>query len=205
MAVQNTLTFKGKSYAAFLFDMDGTLLDSSEVVERTWRAWADRHGLDPDELLATVHGVRSEDTIRRFAPSGVDIVAEVARLREVEVSDVEGIVPILGAKAFLDLLDDASWAVVTSAPKVLANTRLRAANIRVPRVLIGAEDVTHGKPDPEGYLQAAEALGVRIGDCLVFEDSVAGVEAGRASGAHVAIIGSIVSPDQGMISISNYL
>jgi mannitol-1-/sugar-/sorbitol-6-phosphatase len=205
MTGQNTLTFKGNRYAAFLFDMDGTLLDSSAVVERTWRAWAGRHGLDPDELLATVHGVRAEDTVRRFAPSGVDISAEVARLNEAEVSDVEGIVAILGANAFLNLLEDTSWAVVTSAPRLLAQTRLRAANIRLPRVLIGAEDVTRGKPDPEGYLKAAEALGVRISDCLVFEDSIAGVEAGRAAGAHVAIIGSLVSADRGMFSISNYL
>jgi mannitol-1-/sugar-/sorbitol-6-phosphatase len=205
MAVSKTLKFKENFYAAFLFDMDGTLLDSSGVVERTWREWANRHELDPDDLLAAVHGVRAEDTVRRFAPSGVDIAAEVARLSEAEVSDVEGIVPILGAKAFLDTLDHASWAVVTSAPRVLAQTRLRAASIRVPRVLIGAEDVTHGKPDPEGYLKAAQALGVSIGDCLVFEDSVAGVQAGKAAGAHVAIVGGLVSADQGRFSISNYL
>ncbi len=96
-----SLHFQGRSYAAFLFDMDGTMLDSSAVVERVWHEWAARHGIDAAELMATVHGVRSEDTIRRFAPDGVDIAAEAEALLLAEIEDVEGVVPIAGIEAFV--------------------------------------------------------------------------------------------------------
>jgi mannitol-1-/sugar-/sorbitol-6-phosphatase len=197
--------FRGRKYAAFLFDMDGTLLDSSAVVERVWRAWATRHGIDPAELMASVHGVRSEDTIRRFAPDGIDVAAEAKLLLEAEVADLEGVVPIAGIEAFIASLDPNSWAVVTSAPRSLAEVRLRAAGLSVPKTLIAAEDVQRGKPEPEGFLKAAKLLGVPIGECLVFEDSPAGVAAAKSAGAHVAIVGDLVPAEEGMLSIVNYL
>lgn len=197
--------FRGLEYAAFLFDMDGTLLDSSAVVERVWHAWATRHGVDPTELMASIHGVRAEDTVRRFAPAGTDIAAEAELLHQAEMADVDGVVAIAGAKAFIANLDPASWAVVTSAPKSLANVRLRAAGLSVPDTLISAEDVQHGKPEPEGYLTAARLLGVPISECLIFEDSPAGVAAARSSGAHVTIVGALVPAEDGTVSILNYL
>ena len=197
--------FRGRSFAAFLFDMDGTILDSSAVVERVWRAWATRHGIDPTELLASIHGVRAEDTIRRFGPVGIDVAAEVALLHQEEMADVEGIVPIEGAEALIAGLDPNSWAVVTSAPRSLARVRLCSVGLPIPYTLVAAEDVKRGKPEPDGFLKAAMLLGVPIADCLVFEDSPSGIAAAKAAGAHVVVVGDRVPIEDGMFSLVNYL
>jgi len=185
--------------------MDGTLLDSSTVVERTWRSWAERQGVDPEKLLAAIHGVRSEDTIRRFAASNTDVAKETQWILDAELGDVDGVVAIEGVNAFIARLDPGAWAVVTSATRALAEVRLRAVNLPLPRVLITAEDVDRGKPDPRGFLLAAQRLKVPISECLVFEDSPAGVAAARAAGAHVAIVGDLVPGSEGRFAITNYL
>jgi sugar-phosphatase len=200
--------FRNHSYAAFLFDMDGTLLDSSAVVDRVWGSWAKRHGIDVATLLAQVHGVRSEDTIRRFAGAGVDVDVDVAKenqwILDAEVSDIDGVVALQGVHAFIKVLDPGTWAIVTSAPRTLAEVRLRAVNLPIPEVMITAEDVQRGKPDPQGYLLGAQRLGVSIGECLVFEDSPAGVAAAKAAGAHVAIVGGLVPGNEGNFALANY-
>ena len=196
--------FQNRTYAAFLFDMDGTMLDSSAVVERTWRAWANRHGINPDDLLESVHGVRSEDTIRRFGPVGIDVAEEAAWVLKAELSDVEGVVPIAGIKALVADLDPAAWAVVTSAPRALAALRIHSVGLPMPKTLIAAEDVKQGKPNLEGFLKAAARLGVPISECLVFEDSPAGVAAAKAAGAHVAIVGDLMPAVEGTLIISDY-
>jgi sugar-phosphatase len=196
--------FRNHSYAAFLFDMDGTLLDSSAVVDRVWGAWAKRHGVDVASLLANVHGVRSSDTIRRFAGTTVDVAKETQWILDAEVSDVDGVVALEGIHAFIDALDPGTWAVVTSAPRTLAEVRLRAVNLPIPKVMITAEDVQRGKPDPQGFLLGAQRLGVNIGDCLVFEDSPAGVAAAKAAGADVAIVGGLVPGTEGTFFLANY-
>jgi sugar-phosphatase len=197
-------TFRSHSFAAFLFDMDGTLLDSSAVVERVWRTWATQHGVDVEALMAAMHGVRSEDTIRRFAKPTTDIARETDWILQAELGDVEGIVAVEGIHDFIAPLAPDTWAVVTSATRSLAEVRLRAAGIAIPQVLITAEDVRRGKPDPEGFLLAAARLGVPIEDCLVFEDSPAGVAAGKAAGARVAIVGGLVSPAAGHFAMADY-
>jgi sugar-phosphatase len=196
--------FRNRSYAAFLFDMDGTMLDSSAVVDRVWGFWAKKHGVDADELLANVHGVRAEDTIRRFAGTRVDVACETQWILEAEVKDVDGVVPVEGINAFVDRLEPGSWAIVTSAPRALAEVRLRAVGLPVPAVMITAEDVQRGKPDPQGFLLGAQRLGVIIGECLVFEDSPAGVAAARAAGADVAIVGGLVPAREGTFALSDY-
>jgi sugar-phosphatase len=196
--------FRNHSYAAFLFDMDGTLLDSSAVVDRVWGFWARKHGVDAEKLLASVHGVRAEDTIRRFAGVTMDVAKETQWILEAEVKDVDGVVAIEGANAFVDLLDAGTWAIVTSAPRALAEVRLRAVGLPVPEVMITAEDVQRGKPDPQGFLLGAKRLGVAIGECLVFEDSRAGVAAAKTAGADVAIVGGVVPANEGTFVLANY-
>lgn len=197
-------SFRNTDYAAFLFDMDGTLLDSSQAVERVWRRWCDRHGIDAEALIAVCHGVRGEDTVRRFATPDMDIEAEAAWLNAAELADVDGIVAIDGIHALIEGLAPYEWAIVTSAPRNLAEVRLRAIGLPVPDVFVTAEDVTQGKPDPQGFRLAAERLGVAAEDCLVFEDSPAGVAAGKAAGAAVAIVGPRVAAEEGTYAITDY-
>jgi sugar-phosphatase len=198
-------TFRNHPYAAFLFDMDGTLLDSSAVVHRVWGAWAKRHGVDAEALFAKVHGVRAEDTIRRFAGPGVDVDKETQWILDAEVDDVEGVVAIEGIHALIDRLDPGTWTIVTSASRVLAEKRLRAAKLPIPEGIVTAEDVQRGKPDPQGFLLGAERLGVNIAECLVFEDSAAGVAAARTAGARVAIVGGLVPGNEGDYMLANYV
>jgi sugar-phosphatase len=175
-------------YSAFLFDMDGTVLNSIASAERVWGAWAKRQGLDVEAFLPTIHGARSVDTIAALKIPGLDPAVEAHGITQDEIKTAEGIVEISGAIRFLKALPTDRWAIVTSAPRALAEARIRAAGLPVPPLLIAAEDVTAGKPDPQGYRLAAQKLGVDIADCLVFEDAAVGIEAGHAAGAHVVII-----------------
>jgi sugar-phosphatase len=202
--IRAALEFNGRTYAAFLFDMDGTMIDSTTVAERVWSEWAVRNGVDPAALLAVVHGVRAEDTIRRFAREGADIDAETARLTQAEIAAVDGILAVPGIEAFIANLAADQWAVVTSAPRDLAVRRFEAAGLPVPPTMVTAEDVERGKPDPEGYLKAAARLGVPIGECLVFEDAPAGIAAGRAAGADVVVVGGHASAEGCLAAIADY-
>ena len=170
--------------------MDGTLVDSTAVVEHVWGRFAREHEIDLVALLATSHGVKAIDTIRLHAP-GIDAVAAADELAAYELTQNEGIVEIPGAATFTALVPGDGYAVVTSAPTELAALRLALCGIRTPSVLVGAEDVEHGKPDPEPYLKAAAALGIAPADCVVFEDAAAGIRAGIAAGMRVVVVGSL--------------
>lgn len=177
-----------RAFGAFLFDMDGTVLNSIAAAERIWAAWAVRHGVDVETFLPTIHGVRAIDTITRLNLPGVDAQAQAAVITEAEIADVEGIVEIPGAAALLNGLPKDRWAMVTSAPRDLALRRMAAAGIPEPAVMITAEDVQAGKPDPAGYLLAAKRLGLEPCDCLIFEDATVGIQAAEAAGAPLMII-----------------
>ncbi|WP_292078111.1 HAD-IA family hydrolase [Brevundimonas sp. UBA7838] len=172
----------------WVFDMDGTLITSTLAAERVWTRWAGRHGLDVAALLSVMHGVRAIDTIRNQNLPDIDLDAEVAWVERGEIEDVDGVAPIPGAINFVKRLPPDRWAVVTSASVSLAKARLKAAGVTPPAVMITAEDVERGKPDPAGYLKAAAALGFDIADCLVFEDAEAGIRAGEAAGADVMVV-----------------
>jgi sugar-phosphatase len=177
-----------RSFAAFLFDMDGTLLDSTAVANRVWRDWAESHGLDVEQVIAVLHGVRVRDTVRRFATGTMDVDREAERITAAEIAQVEGITEIAQARAFLDSLPRDRWAVVTSAPRALATRRIEAAGLPSPPLLVAAEDIIIGKPAPDCYIAAAKALGVKIRDCLIWEDAPAGIAAGEAAGATVIVV-----------------
>lgn len=181
-------TAGGGAFAAFLFDMDGTVVDSIASANRVWRRWAGSHGLDPETVLRTMHGVRAIETVRRLNVPGMDPEHEANLLTLAEIDDVEGVVAIKGAKAFLHSLPVERWAIVTSAPRVLAIRRLEAAGLPRPRVLVTADDVVRGKPAPDCFLLAARSLGVAASDCLVWEDAPAGIGAAEAAGAAVIVV-----------------
>lgn len=177
-----------RAFGAFLFDMDGTVLNSIAAAERIWSAWAVRHGVDVATFLPTIHGARAIDTITRLNLPGLDAEEQAAFITAAEINDVEGIVEIPAAEAFLNVLPKNRWAMVTSAPRDLALRRMAAAGIPEPAVMITAEDVKAGKPDPAGYLLAAKKLGVEPADCLIFEDAAVGIQAAEAAGAALMII-----------------
>lgn len=183
----STLTDR-KLIDAVLLDMDGTILNSIKAAERVWGRWAERHGLDVEAFLTTIHGVQSVETIRRLGLPGVDPVAEAAAITRAEMDDVDGIEAIAGAAGFLSALAGGRWAVVTSAPRGLALRRIEAARLPVPPLLIAAEDVVRGKPAPDCFNLAATRLGTTADQCLVIEDSMAGVTAAERAGAAVLIV-----------------
>ncbi|MFV2119151.1 HAD-IA family hydrolase [Streptomyces sp. Act-28] len=176
---------------ALLLDMDGTLVNSDAVVERVWRRWALRHGLDPREALKVVHGRQGYATMAVLLPDRPmeRNLAENRELLAEETADLDGVVPIPGAPAFLAAIAALPHALVTSADAALARARMGAAGLRMPEVRVTAECVSASKPDPEGFLKGAAELGFAAGDCVVFEDSEAGIAAGRAAGMRVVGVG----------------
>ncbi|MGW3132020.1 HAD-IA family hydrolase [Streptomyces sp. NPDC001123] len=174
---------------ALLFDMDGTLVDSTAAVERTWRRFAGRHGLDPAVILAGAHGQRTAETVAEHAPPGTDVAAETAWLVAQDVADTRGTVALPGAAELLAALPRHRWALVTSAGRELAQRRMAAAGLPLPEVLVSADDVRRGKPDPEGYRTAADRLGVDPRASIVFEDAELGLLAGRAAGGYTVVVG----------------
>lgn len=176
----------------FLFDLDGTLVDSLPVVERSWQFWAESYGVDPQAVLDFIHGKQAITTLRHFMPgkSEAEIQAEFLRLEQIEANDLDGIRALPGAIALLQHLDAQSipWAIVTSGSIPVAHARHRAAGLPTPAVFVTAEQVKRGKPQPDAYLLGAELLGLPPQDCLVVEDAQAGVQSGLAAGCHVAAV-----------------
>jgi mannitol-1-/sugar-/sorbitol-6-phosphatase len=195
MAALNISSRFNRAFGALLFDMDGTILSSIKAAERVWTIWATRHGLDVANFLPSIHGVKTIETIRRLALPGVDPEVEARAITQAEILDVAGIEPIAGAAAFLKALPADRWAIVTSAPLALALRRIEAARLPIPKIFVSAEDVSHGKPAPDGYLLAASRLGQKPEDCLVLEDSPAGIAAGEAAGAEVLVV-TAAHPDR---------
>jgi sugar-phosphatase len=177
---------------AILFDMDGTLVDSTAVVERLWRNWAGRHGIDPASFLKKSHGRRTIETLAMVAPH-LDIEQEAKSLEAQEITTTDGIIAVPGAASLLADLPRERWAVVTSASRELAEVRIRAAGLPIPDILVSAEEVTAGKPDPQGYLLAAQKIGQPAANCLVIEDARPGFEAGRRAGMRVLGLATTLS------------
>jgi sugar-phosphatase len=169
---------------AVLFDMDGTLVDSTEVVERQWAQWASRHRIDLATILAVCHGRPTIDTLRMVAPH-LASAEEAAGIDAAEALDIDGLRPVRGAPELIASLPRGRWAIVTSADRKLAVSRLRAVGLEIPGVLVTVEDIARGKPDPAAYLGAAQRLGADPRRAVVLEDTPVGIQAGRAAGATV--------------------
>lgn len=176
---------------ALLLDMDGTLVNSDAVVERCWRRWAERQDLDPDAVLKVVHGRQGYATMAVLLPDRPmeENYADNRLMLAEETADLDGVVPVPGAPAFMAAIAGLPYALVTSADEALAQARMGAAGLAMPATRVTAECVGASKPDPEGFLKGAAELGFDPADCVVFEDSEAGIQAGRAAGMRIVGVG----------------
>ncbi|WP_022908690.1 HAD-IA family hydrolase [Aestuariimicrobium kwangyangense] len=182
-----------RTFSAVIFDMDGTLIDSTPAVERSWRIWAAEFGLDVDDL-ASAHGIPAETTARRLVRA--DRVDEaVARINEIELDDLDGVTLLPGAQEALDALTDDRRAIATSCTRPLFEARIAAAGFPRPGIIVTADDIEHGKPHPDPFLRGAELLGFDPRECLVFEDAPGGVAAARAAGCPVIGLTTTSGPE----------
>jgi sugar-phosphatase len=170
--------------SALLFDLDGVLIDSTPAVARVWHRWALEHGFDPETVVHMAHGRPSRTTIRELLPAA-DIDLEDREVERREIEDLDGVVLLPGAQQLLNALPPERWTIATSCTRPLAEVRLRAAGLPIPRNMITSTDVKAGKPHPEPYLKAATKLGFAASECIVVEDAPAGIRAGKAAGARV--------------------
>ncbi|HKF02311.1 MAG TPA: HAD-IA family hydrolase [Candidatus Sulfotelmatobacter sp.] len=170
--------------AALLFDLDGVLINSTPAVARVWHRWALEHGFDPEEVVPRAHGRPSLTTVREYMPNA-DHEAENREVERREIQDLEGVVPLPGALGLLASLPLDRWTIVTSCTRKLAEVRIEAAGLLLPRKFISSNDITNGKPHPEPYLKGAAVLGFPATECVVLEDVPAGVKAAKAAGARV--------------------
>ena len=180
--------------SALLFDMDGVLIDSTPTVARVWHRWAVEHGFNPEEVVVRAHGRPSLTTVREYLPNA-DHEKENREVERREIEDIEGVVPLPGTLDLLASLPENRWTIVTSCTRRLAEVRIKAAGLPLPKNLITSNDVVHGKPDPEPYLKAASILGFPAAECGVVEDAPAGIRAGKAAGSRV-IAFTTTSPPQ---------
>jgi HAD superfamily hydrolase (TIGR01509 family) len=184
---------------AILFDMDGTLIDSTAVIHRTWRGWAQRHSLPLEPILKVEKGRPNREVLRQFAPH-LDIEEESRLFLAAEIEDIAGLTIVHGAREAVRAAQKGHWAIVTSAERSLAEVRLKAVGLPLPEVLISADIVRRGKPDPECYLLASKRLGVSPEECVVFEDAPAGVLSGWKAGTPVIAVGSFTGANSGTVA-----
>ena len=182
------------SCAAILFDLDGVLVDSTRAVDREWREWAQRKGVDGDRIMAIAHGVRTIEVIRRVAPH-LDAESEAAAIENHEAHDQRGVTVMPGAADLVRAIPLGRWGVVTSGSRLLAQNRMRYCGLPVPEVLVTSDDVTNGKPHPEPYLKGAMGLGLTPAECLVIEDAPAGIQSARTGGMKVIGMASTYAPE----------
>ena len=175
--------------------MDGTLVDSTCVVERAWAWWAKRHDISLEAVLSFSHGRPTIATMEHFLP-GRDHAQELDEMHHFEETELKGIVAVRGAVQLVSALRQHPWAIVTSAYRTLAETRVTAAGLPLPKIIVPADEIRNGKPDPEGFLRAAELLDVPPEDCLVFEDTRPGIDAGMNAGMQVVAILTTVPADK---------
>lgn len=179
-------------FDAILSDLDGVLVDSDAAIGRGYDEWADRHGLDRDHVRSLYPGTPARQVVEQAAP-GLDAAAEAEAIDAIHVAHGAEVRALPGAHELLDA-PPRPLAVVTSCSRKLAAARFGASGLRAPEVVVTADDVATGKPDPAAYLEAARRMGVQPGRCLVIEDAPAGVEAGKAAGMTVLALTTTHAP-----------
>ncbi|MGO1117090.1 HAD-IA family hydrolase [Rhodovibrionaceae bacterium A322] len=183
------MTHLDRSFDAVIFDLDGVLVDSAPVIVRSWKNWARKNNIDEAHLFQFVHGRRAAATIELAAPH-LDAQAEAQKLVEIESNDTEGLSVYPGVLELVAQLPRDRWAIYTSGTDSIATTRLNFAGIDLPEVFLTADRVKNGKPAPDGYVMAAEQMGFAPENCLVLEDSPAGILAANAGGLASLAIGT---------------
>jgi sugar-phosphatase len=181
--------------SAILFDLDGVLVDSTRSVDRFWRWWAGENGVDPENAVNVAHGRRTVETVRILKPE-LNAEVEAVKLEKIEAHRTDGVTVMPGAADLVGSLPRDCWCVVTSGTKYLATRRLAAGNLPVPDILVTADDVQNGKPDPEPYLKGAQLLGIDALQGLVVEDAPAGIRAAHAAGMKVIGLASTYKPEE---------
>jgi sugar-phosphatase len=171
-------------FEAVIFDLDGTLIDSTPAVIRSWETWASEYGLAE---LPRHDGVPSASVVRAVLSEDQYEVG-VRRITELELADLHDIVVLPGATEALASLAGAKNAIATSCSVPLAKARIKAAHLVPPTVIVTADDVVNGKPHPEPFLQAAQLLGADPRRCLVVEDAPKGLEAAQAAGCYTLAV-----------------
>lgn len=181
---------------AVLFDLDGVLIDAELIYQRHWKNWAELHDVSFEQILAIHHGKPAIRTMEIVAPH-LDAAAESKQFNQrlEEDLDMHGTVAYPGVETTLRALPHNRWAIATSAPGIIARSRLEYLGLPIPPVLITPGDVLQGKPAPDPYLAAAAGIGISATDCLVIEDSPTGIESARAAGAKVLALTTTHAPD----------
>jgi len=193
-------------FNGMLFDLDGTLVNSLDFVEKSWSLWAERKGLSTEKVLQYLHGKPALSTLRHFMPDASDavIAKEFTILEDYEVRHVDTITPVAGAVSFLSSLQASSvpWGIVTSGSLKVASARINYAGLPFPPVLITSEDIQYGKPHPEPFLLGALKLNLAAHHCIAFEDSSAGMLSAREAGC---VVVEVITPQSGAHDIDTYL
>lgn len=193
-------------FNGMLFDLDGTLVNSLDFVEKSWSLWADRKGLSIEKVLQYLHGKPAVSTLRHFMPDASDevIAKEFTILEEYEVRHVDTITPVTGTVSFLSSLQELSvpWGIVTSGSLKVASARIKQAGLPFPSVLITSEDIQYGKPHPEPFLLGALKLNLSAHHCIAFEDSWAGMISARQAGC---VVVEVITPQSGTHDVDTYL
>lgn len=189
--------------SALLFDLDGTLIDSHAAVERSWRMWAEKVGVDPNSFLHAVGGRAGPDVMAEVLPDrpAGDNLADQQELLAWELADTDGVTALPGSLELLAAVEGWPWAIVTACPEELAWARLEAAGLPVPELVVTGDRLSAGKPDPQGYLLAARLMEQAPAGCVVFEDAPAGVVAGTRAGMSVVGLGASATSAQAVPTV----
>ncbi|KAJ2690658.1 hypothetical protein IWW39_000600 [Coemansia spiralis] len=179
-----------------IFDLDGTLISTLEVTEKIYTQYCHKFNIDPAPVLAGCHGIPTLQVLRMFYPPSTHTIEFANQMEHDSVIHLDGLQVIPGADHLLRSLPDDKWSIFTSGMPMLAHPRIKHLKLPMPSVFITPENITHGKPHPEGYVLAAKRMGMDPRHCVVFEDAVAGVKAGRDSGAVVVGIRTLLSDKQ---------